>query len=172
MPIQTLIGLPEDAYFETRYAVLREPLGMPRGSERLSDDVSAVHAWSEVEGSIVAVGRAHMILDSSDGSGSDHDGPNAAKIPAFGPLVSGLAKRPAFQIRQMGTLPTHQREGHAAKVLMALELTLVEQHGACTGVLQAREHAVPFYQSQGWSIIDEPYSITGIGPHRSMIKEF
>ena len=31
-------GLPDEPYFRTRYAVLREPLGMPPGSERLADD--------------------------------------------------------------------------------------------------------------------------------------
>jgi hypothetical protein len=38
--------------------------------------------------------------------------------------------------------------------------------------LQAREHALPFYLGQGWQIIDEPYAIGLIGPHRSMMKRF
>lgn len=172
MEIHTVVGLPTNAYFETRFAVLRQPLGMPEGSERLADDNNAIHAWVEVGGRIVAVGRAHLLADSADGSGSDHEGPNAAKIPAFGPLAEGSAPRPAFQIRQMGTLPEHQRNGYAAHVLMALERAMVEGHEAQTGVLQAREHAVPFYQSQGWAVIDEPYSIIGIGAHRSMMKSF
>ena len=31
-------------------------------------------------------------------------------------------------------------------------------------------HKVRGWQSQGWEIIDEEYSIQGIGPHRSMMK--
>ena len=46
----------------------------------------------------------------------------------------------------------------------------VEKFGAKVGLLQAREHAIPFYNSQGWEIIDVPYEIGIIGPHRSMMK--
>ena len=49
---------------------------------------------------------------------------------------------------------------------------MTTEHECKTGLLQAREHAIPFYESQGWTIIDEPYVIGVIGPHRSMMKEF
>jgi GNAT superfamily N-acetyltransferase len=165
-------GTPDEVYFRTRYAVLREPLGMPLGSERLSDDGQAVHAWVQDGGEVIAVGRAHIIPNESDGSGADHKGPGAAPIPAFGPLAERSCERPAFQIRQMGTLPSHQRRGYAALVLGELERIMVSEHGCKTGLLQAREHAIPFYKSQGWGLIDEPYTIGVIGPHRSMMKEF
>ena len=167
-----LHGTPDEVYFRTRYAVLREPLGMPLGSERLSDDGQAVHAWVQDGGEVIAVGRAHIIPNESDGSGADHKGPGAAPIPAFGPLAERSCERPAFQIRQMGTLPSHQRRGYAALVLGELERIMVSKHGCKTGLLQAREHAIPFYKSQGWGLIDEPYTIGVIGPHRSMMKEF
>jgi predicted GNAT family N-acyltransferase len=170
--VQSTRGMPGEAYFATRYSVLRKPLGMPPGSERLADDDQAWHAWIEREGEIVAVGRAHLIPEHSDGSGSDHKGPGAAPIPAFGPLARNEAERPAFQIRQMGTLPLHQRNGFAALVLRELERCMVEECGATTGFLQARKHALPFYLAQGWEVIDEPYAIGGIGPHRSMMKRF
>lgn len=170
--MHSVSGDPPEAYFDTRYAVLRQPLGMARGSERLGDDNNAEHAWVEVDGRVVAVGRAHVIADGSDGSGADHEGPGAVRIPPFGPLKDGTALRPAFQIRQMGTLPSHQRRGHAATVLAALEQRMVALHDAKTGLLQAREVALDFYRTQGWDVIDEPYDIPGIGPHRSMIKIF
>ena len=151
--------------------MLREPLGFPRGAEILADDDQAIHAWLEDSGKVVAVGRAHLISSESDGSQADHAGPGAAHCPAFGPLVSG-GPRPAIQIRQMGTLDSHRRKGHAAAVLSQLEKSSVELLGASAGFLQAREIAIPFYQSQGWEIIDEPYEIAGIGPHRSMMKRF
>jgi len=170
--MHSMFGTPPEAYFATRYAVLRQPLGMPRGSERLADDQEAAHAWVELDGQVIAVGRAHVLPDDSDGSGLDHKGPGAAAIPAFGPLARNEVERPVFQIRQMGTLPGHQRQGHAAAVLGELEQLMVREFGTQIGFLQARELAVPFYATQGWTVIDEPYSITNIGPHRSMMKTF
>lgn len=168
--LRTHYGQPSEAYFATRFAVLRQPLGMQPGSEQLHDDHQALHVWIEMDGSIVSVGRAHLIPAGSDGSGADHAGPNAPLIPPFGPLAKGLIQRPVFQIRQMGTRAEHQRNGYAARVLNELERAMFEEFHAKTGFLQAREHAIPFYLSQGWTIIDEPYEIANIGPHRSMMK--
>ena len=72
----------------------------------------------------------------------------------------------------MGTLDAHRRKGLAAIVLEALETASVQQFDAVCGFLQAREVAIPFYQSQGWEVVDEPYSIPNVGPHRSMMKRF
>ena len=161
---------PSTAYYDCRYSVLREPLGFKRGAELLDDDNQAIHAWVEQDSKVVAVGRAHLIPIGTDGSGADHSGPKAGKIPGFGPL-SDINNRPAMQIRQMGTLDDYRRKGLAAEVLAALEDAAKVHLSARIGLLQAREHAISFYQSQGWQIIDEPYDITGIGPHRSMMKE-
>ena len=160
---------PSAAYYDCRYAVLREPLGFARGAELLSDDDQAIHAWVELDDRVVSVGRAHLIPEGSDGSGADHKGPGAAKIPGFGPL-SDENNRPAVQIRQMGTIAQYRRQGLAAQVLSALESSAKQHISAKLALLQAREYAIPFYLSQGWEIIDEPYEIVGIGPHRSMMK--
>ena len=72
----------------------------------------------------------------------------------------------------MGTLENYRRQGLAAKVLTSLEEAAKTHLSAKAGFLQAREQAIGFYESQGWQIIDEPYSIEGIGPHRSMMKKF
>ena len=160
---------PNAQYYACRYAVLRQPLGFPRGAELLADDDQAIHAWVVQHEQVVAVGRAHLIAHDSDGGGTDHAGPGAAKIPGFTPLANN-ENRPAIQIRQMGTLPAYRRTGLAAEVLEALEQHSKHHFRACVGFLQAREHAIPFYQSQGWTLIDEPYEIKGIGPHRSMMK--
>ena len=171
MPVSGPGWKPSQRYYDCRYAVLREPLGFPRGAEILADDEQALHAWVEDGDMIIAVGRSHVIPDDSDGSQADHAGPGAAHCPAFGPLVDG-GSRPAIQIRQMGTLDSHRRRGCAAKVLAELEASSIQEFGATTGFLQAREHAIPFSLSQGWQIIDDPYDIQGIGPHRSMMKIF
>tara|TARA_B100001113_G_scaffold310108_1_gene273124 strand:+ start:143 stop:664 length:522 start_codon:yes stop_codon:yes gene_type:complete len=160
---------PSLAYYDCRYAVLRQPLGFERGAELLDDDDNALHAWVEQDNKVVAVGRAHLIPEGVDGSGADHAGPGAAKIPGFGPL-SESSNRPAIQIRQMGTLDEYRRKGLAATVLAGLEEAAKTHLSAKIGLLQAREHAIEFYQSQGWKIIDQPYDISGIGPHRSMMK--
>jgi len=170
MPISGPNWKPGQIYYDCRYAVLREPLGFPRGAEILADDEQAIHAWVEADNRIVAVGRAHVIPEDSDGSQADHAGPGAAHCPAFGPLVNG-GPRPSIQIRQMGTMGAYRRQGNAARVLNELEKASVDIFGATTGFLQAREYAIPFYESQGWTIIDEEYDIPGIGLHRSMMKQ-
>jgi predicted GNAT family N-acyltransferase len=162
---------PSTPYYDCRYAVLREPIGFPRGAEVLEDDEEAIHAWVEHEDTVVAVGRAHLIAADSDGSAVDHAGPDATKCPGFGPL-SNPSNRPAIQIRQMGTRQEARRKGYATIILEELEKASKQHFGAKIGLLQAREPAIPFYQSQGWMLIDEPYSIDGIGPHRSMMKQF
>jgi len=145
-------------------------LNFSRGTELLKDDDQALHAWCIIDDEIVSVGRSHLIPVDSNGSQVDHVGPNAATCPDFTPLISG-EYRPAIQIRQMGTMPQHRNKGYATKVLSELEKKSVEIFAARYGFLQARIQAIPFYQSQGWEIIDELFEIPGIGPHHSMIKK-
>jgi GNAT superfamily N-acetyltransferase len=162
--------MPSEAYYQCRYATLRQPLGFERGAELLEDDSDAIHAYVKDEHEdIVCVGRAHLIPEESDGSQSDFPGANGPKTPAFSPLLEP-GNRPAIQIRQMGTLRTSRRRGLAAKVLEALEKNTKETFSAKIGLLQAREEAIPFYQAAGWTVIDQPYSIPNVGLHRSMMK--
>lgn len=168
--------LPEE-YFDVRFEVLRKPLGSPRGSERLTDDLIALHAWAEVKGRIVAVGRAALIA----GAGAVTD-PVGSHCPAFAPLTAGWQpvlddlgntiepQRPAFQIRQMGTLPEFRGRGLAALVLKALEQEACRLWSCQTGWLQARTHAQGFYASQGWAAYGPEYDVDKVGPHRSMWK--
>jgi hypothetical protein len=60
--------------------------------------------------------------------------------------------------------------GLAAKVLHTLEEKAKEVFSAKIGLLQAREEAIQFYESAGWTVIDQPYSIPNVGLHRSMMK--
>ena len=86
---------PSQPYYDCRYAVLREPIGFPRGAEILEDDEEAIHAWVEHENTIVAVGRAHLIPAESDGSAPDHAGPDATRCPSFGPLADLQTAQPS-----------------------------------------------------------------------------
>ena len=162
--------IPSEEYYTCRYSTLREPLGFPRGAEVLKDDDRAIHAWTTVNDEIVAVGRSHLIPVGNNGSQADYIGPDAPICPDFTPLTSG-GFRPAIQIRQMGTKSQHRFKGYAAEVLSELEKKSIEIFSAQYGFLQARTPAIPFYQSQGWEIIDELFDIPGIGPHRSMMKK-
>ena len=162
--------IPTEAYYRCRYEILRQPLGFDEGAEILQDDGEAIHAYVELEGRIVAVGRSHLIPHGSDGSQSDFPGQRGPKTPPFSQL--NAMNRPAIQIRQMGTLDEFRRQGLAADVLNALEEASRNEFNASCGFLQAREIAIPFYKSQGWELIDQPYSIPNVGPHRSMMKRF
>lgn len=175
---------PPVGYFEARYRVLRQPLGFPPSSAELDDDDNAIHAWVEAEaGEVVSVGRIHLIPNDSFGGCADTAASDAATCPDFPPLSrdghSDAAGRnlpppedlrPAVQIRQMGTLPEHQRRGHAATILRLLEQQAQLHWGDCTGFLQARVAAIPFYRSQGWECFGPTYPVEGIGEHRSMWK--
>jgi GNAT superfamily N-acetyltransferase len=158
---------------------LRFPRGFEPGSERLADDNLSIHAWVVVDDIVVSVGRAHLILADSDGGGADNEGIGAAQCPGFSPLSlkdenfpTPEVLRPAFHVRQMGTLESHRRHGHARAVLSALELKTKEEWDVQSGWLQARTEAVPFYESCGWSTYSDEYHIDGIGPHRSMWRLF
>lgn len=174
---------PPDAFFDTRYEVLRRPLGAPRGSERIAGDDNALNIWAEVNGQVAAVGRAHLIPDLSDGSAMDAAAKSAC--PPFAPLCkdyfpesddngrlipSGL--RPAFQVRQMGTLEAFRGQGLAAAVLRKLEEEAVRLWNVRSGWLQARLVALPFYAGQGWTCFGPEYDVPNVGPHRSMWKAF
>ena len=163
------LGLIPEAYFATRFETLRAPVGGKPGSERLPDDAEALHVWLEEGGAVVAVARAHVI--EGDGAAADHAGPDAARIPPFGPLVRDSNRlRPAVQVRQMGVLASHRSRGMGSRLLARLLEESVACFDARTGFLQARAPAIPFYAREGWSAIDDPYSIRGVGPHRSMAK--
>ncbi len=167
--------LPE-AYFATRYLTLRQPLGFPLGTEHIADDGQALHAWVEVDDEVVAVGRAHLIPPDEDGSVADHAGVDAPTCPAFTPLTGAGGfptpndLRPAFQIRQMGTLEKWRRQGCAKDILKLLETGARTQWGCASGWLQARVPAIPFYERMGWAAFGPTYEVEGIGPHVSMYK--
>jgi GNAT superfamily N-acetyltransferase len=174
--------LPPDHFFDTRYEVLRRPLGAPRGSERIAGDDNAINVWVEIDGLAVAVGRAHLIPEHNDGSVMDVAAKSAC--PAFGPLAADHSEekddsgiiiprglRTAVQIRQMGTLEQYRGKGHAALVLRTLEEEATKVWNARSGWLQARLAALPFYAAQGWTCFGPEYDVPNVGAHRSMWKD-
>ncbi|MCF8257046.1 MAG: GNAT family N-acetyltransferase [Flavobacteriales bacterium] len=180
----TLPGeMPPDRFFDTRYEVLRRPLGAPRGSERIAGDDNALNVWAEVDGVAAAVGRAHLIPICNDGSVIDVAAKSAC--PPFGPLAPDFVGetddsgtiipanlRPAFQVRQMGTLERYRGQGLAAEVLQKLEAEAMRLWNVRSGWLQARLVALPFYAKQGWTCFGPAYDVPNVGPHRNMWKDF
>lgn len=185
--MKVVVKLPQEElpqeYFDVRYEVLRKPLGSPKGSEYLAKDNDAVNVWTEVDGKITAVGRAHLLEDGEDGSVVDVKANSAC--PAFGPLSHAPAMltdddgteitgnlRPAIQVRGMGTLDVFRGKGSASAILAACEENSVKVWNAKTGWLQARVAAIPFYQKNGWTCFGPEYHVPNVGPHRSMWKKF
>lgn len=174
--------LPE-TYYDARYEVLRKPLGSPKGSEHLPKDLEAINVWVEVNSSIAAVGRAHLLGPEEDGSAIDVKA--KSKCPAFGPLSDTCERsvddkgavipkdlRPAIQVRGMGTIDSFRGKGFASQVLAACENRSVQLWNAKTGWLQARTAAIPFYEKNGWVCFGPEYHVPNVGPHRSMWKNF
>lgn len=170
-----------DAYFNVRYRTLRQPLGSPLGSERLPADDRAIHAYAEIDDTIVGVGRVHLLEGDEDGSALDAAAQSTC--PAFPPLQddehvhvddSGMELptdlRPAVQVRAMGTLDEHQEKGVASAILKALETESRTLWNAQTGWLQARLSAIPFYEANGWCCFGDEYEVPNVGPHVSMWK--
>lgn len=185
--MKTVVSFPGDVlpqeYFYVRYEVLRKPLGSPKGSEYLAKDNDAINVWVEVDGRIVAVGRAHLLEDGEDGSVVDVKANSAC--PAFSPLSTtyqptlddngitiGPLLRPAVQIRGMGTLADYRGKGLASVIVTKCEEESIKLWGARTGWLQARVEAIPFYISNGWTCFGPEYIVPNVGPHRSMWKSF
>lgn len=172
-----------EAYFDVRYETLRKPLGSPRGSEKLAGDESSINVWAELNGKVVGVGRAHLLGENEDGT--VFDALANSRCPAFAPLSGkdthivddagneiGTDLRPAVQIRAMGTLNAFQGKGVASAVLSACEENSIRTWNAKTGWLQARIHAIPFYEKNGWTCFGPEYHIPNVGLHRSMWKNF
>jgi hypothetical protein len=186
--MKTIVRLPGQplppAYFDTRYEILRKPLGAPKGSEQLAGDSEAINVWVETDEKVVSVGRAHLIPDNANGSAMDVNAKSAC--PPFEPLCAGyeemdddsgtiiptLGLRPAVQVRGMGTLDEYQGQGLASEVLLTLEKESARLWNARTGWLQARIAAIPFYEANGWCCFGPEYEVPNVGPHVSMWKVF
>ena len=74
------------------------------------------------------------------------------------------------QIRYMGIVDSYQRQGIATKLIKALENYAKDQR-AKTIVLNAREIAIPFYTSQGYSYVEDAHVVFNIIHHVKMKKD-
>lgn len=127
-----------EALYDLRWRVLREPLGLGRGTERIAADPDA-----------------HTVHIGAFNSESHLVG-CATLIPAG----DGL------QLRAMAVDPDRQRSGVGAAVLQAA--AQVAREAGQSLWCEARAHAVGFYERNGWAVESELFDVPTIGPHYRM----
>ncbi len=129
------------AYYQLRFDVLREPWNQPRGSEVLADEDQVIHA-----------------------AAFDEDGTlvGVARLQTNAPGVG--------QVRCVAVSAAAQGKGVGRKLMKHLE-TLASEQGLTEIILEARENAVPFYQSIGYEITKTSYLLFNEIQHYTMRKQ-
>ena len=75
------------------------------------------------------------------------------------------------QIRYMGVIDAYQRKGIGAELVKELE-EYAKSVNIEKIVLNAREIAIPFYDAQGYSYVEDAHVAFGVIKHVRMEKEF
>jgi predicted GNAT family N-acyltransferase len=128
------------AYYALRFSVLREPWNQPHGSEVLQDEATAIH--------VMAVTQDEKVL----GVARMHE--------------SGAQQG---QVRCVAVATDQQGKGIGKLIMSYLEMVAKEK-GWREIVLEARENAVPFYESLGYSKKEKSYLLFGEIQHYRMKK--
>lgn len=128
----------QEALYDLRWRVLREPLGLAQGTERIAADFDAdtVHIGA-FDADSRLVGCATLI-----------------------PAGNGL------QLRAMAVDPARQRGGVGVAVLGAA--AGIARDAGQSLWCEARAHAVGFYERNGWAVESEQFDVPTIGPHYRM----
>jgi GNAT superfamily N-acetyltransferase len=130
------------AYYQLRYKVLRKPWGQAEGTEYAEDDDVSLHGMIfDKKGDALAVGRIHFTATDQA-------------------QLRFMAVRDDMQGLGLGKTLLHYLEKRAQK----------ENPALIQIVLEAREHAVTFYEKQGYFVIDKSYVLFGSIQHFRMIK--
>ena len=130
-----------EQYYRLRYEILRAPWQQPPGSEKAADDATATHAL--------------MLNDAG---------------AAIGVCRLHLQTPQEAQIRFMAIQPDYQGQGLGKKLLQYLEDEARAQ-GARFITLQARENALAFYRSCGYTLQAKTHLLYGVIQHYQMRKE-
>jgi GNAT superfamily N-acetyltransferase len=128
----------QETLYDLRWRVLRDPLGLTRGTERIAADFEAdtVHLGA-FDGESRLVGCASLI-----------------------PAEDGL------QLRAMAVDPIWQGTGIGAAILKAAAGIAREREQSLW--CEARAHAVKFYERSGWTVESDLFDVPTIGPHYRM----
>lgn len=130
-----------DNYYDLRYRILREPLGQPRGSERNDGDTTGEHFSYWENDVLLAIARLDQ--DSKEG---------------------------VYQIRFVAVEFNQQGKGIGKKLMVGVENHVKAKDGSKI-ILQARENAVDFYKSLGYSLVEKTHLLFGQIQHYLMVKE-
>lgn len=130
----------EKSYFELRWRVLRQPWDQPRGTEQDEQEGTAVHRMILSPDQIV-VACGRMQLNS----------PREA------------------QIRYMAVDQQHRGKKLGAVIIGELE-NIAMDAGAENMILQARENALSFYASCGYSVVVKTFLLYDSVQHYLMAK--
>ena len=129
-------------YYRLRFDILRKPWGQPLGSEKELDDDSAVHTMIiDKNGMALAVCRIH------------------------------LTKPGEAQIRFMAVHYAFQRIGLGQAILRFTEhLGIRKFEGLQRIILHARQQSLPFYESNGYRMLERSHLLFGNIQHYLMEK--
>lgn len=128
-------------YYFLRWKMLRKPWGQALGTERDELDKTSFHV---------------MICEH------DNNPIGVARLHFNDPEEA--------QIRYMAVDDKHQHKGVGRLMMQSLEKYALEHNAKCI-ILNARENAVPFYQKNEYSIVEESYILFGEIQHFKMKKE-
>lgn len=131
-----------EQYYNLRFTVLREPWGQLKGSEVLKDEDQADHA---------------MIVDAET-----NEIVGVARMQTNTPTQG--------QVRCVAVSPNVQGKG-VGKLLMKYLEDVAKEKGIKEIILDARENAVKFYQSIGYTIFEDSYLLFGEIQHYKMRKD-
>jgi len=129
-------------YYILRYEVLRKPWGKLLGSERDNGEETSIH---------------RMIVDKS-----------TREVLAVGRLQFNSAHE--AQIRYMAVASDYQGQGLGSRIVSVLE-DIAQGKGIQRIILQARENAIRFYESNGYKMIKKTHLLFGEIQHWLMKKE-
>lgn len=134
---------PEDfeKYYRLRWEVLRKPWNQARGTEKDEAEDSSIHV---------------MVMDEAD------ECVGVSRLQFISPTEA--------QVRFMGVRDDQQGKGLGKKLMKYLEEKAKEK-GATKIVLQARENAVDFYLSIGYSKKEKTHLLWDLIQHYRMEKE-
>ena len=151
MPPPTAVRSPRtpaewDAYYQLRYAVLRQPWQQPPGSERVPADEEPT--------------TIHALLLADDTSAL----PVALAVGMLQPTSAHQG-----QVRFMAVAPEAAGTGLGRQIMAALE-TQARAAGLTEIVLQSRKSAVGFYQRLDYAVVEPSHTLFGVIPHFLMCK--
>ncbi|MBC8102740.1 MAG: GNAT family N-acetyltransferase [Cytophagales bacterium] len=129
-----------EALYDLRWRVLREPLGLARGTEQIAadPDPATIHLGAFVAPARL-VGCATLVRTGGD-----------------------------LQLRAMAVDPASQGAGVGAAILREAAQVAANANVRRSLWCEARAHAVGFYQRAGWVVESGPFEVPQIGPHYRM----